>query len=213
VKYSVEGNDTEFTTEFLKKYMSLGFSNLPKKEIDILVFGLLSKYGYLEGSDYYSIAKELMIEERKVKRLILDNSLRTEKNTTLMTSMKSINRKIFVDKLINPEIDEKTITIMIDNPIEKRDYIYALRCVGYSFDENLNPERITLPIYVFITVLCRYDDDFYSNFKKMAKDRIKEEKEYEKAFIDSKPLIERVKSVIDSASVPIGTISAIASLF
>ena len=60
MKYTISGNiDSEFTKDFLIKYMSLGFGNLPKKEIDILVFGLLTKLGYLDGKDYYSIAKEL----------------------------------------------------------------------------------------------------------------------------------------------------------
>jgi len=71
------GNDSLFANEFLDKYLSLGFGNLPKKEIDILVFGLLNRCGYLKGKNNYEIARNLQIDENRLRRLFLDSSLRT----------------------------------------------------------------------------------------------------------------------------------------
>ena len=214
MKYTQANNvDSEFTESFLTKYMSLGFGNLPKKEIDILVFGLITKLGYIDGKDYYSIAKELMIEEKKVKRYILDNSLRNDKTDTVTDSIMNIRKAIFDNSTILPEFNDNYITFGIVDPIERRDFIYVLRCVGYSFDENLNPERITVPIYAFMAVFCRYDDNLYFNFKRLARERLETDSDREKAFNDSKPLIERISNGLKNVAEPINSITAIAGLF
>lgn len=214
-------NDSLFTEEFLKKYMALGFANLPKKEIDIHVFTLMMKYGYLDGKDYYSIAKELMIDERKVKKMVLESSLRNEQDDTTVKSINSIRTKIFEpDKLkikkekIEPEIDEtnKKITICIDNPVERRDFIYVIRCIGYSFDENLNPDRIQIPIYVFISVFCKYDDDIYKHFKSLTKEKMSNDSDREKAFKDSLSFIQRIQNGLAALNEPITTLASIASV-
>lgn len=214
MKYTLNSEtDKEFTEQFLKKYMALGFGNLPKKEIDILVFTLITKLGYIEGKDYYSIAKELMIEEKKVKRYIIDSSLRNDTDDTVPNSIRKIKDDIFINKTVQPEFeDEKYIIIMISDPIVRRDFVYTLKCLGYSFDENLNEERIKLPIYAFMAVFCRYDDNIYLNFKKLAKEKIKSDSDKEKAFRDALPLLQKIKNGIELANIPLNSVSAIASI-
>ena len=205
--------DKKFVDSFLRKYVSLGFGNLPKKEIDILVFGLISRLGYLEGKDYYEIARELKIEERRVKRLVLEDSLRSDAEATLLPSLTKIRDRIFLTQETRLEFKDESVSLLIEDPVERRDFVYATRSVGYSFDENLNPDRISLPIYVFLTVFCRHFDDMYARMKASTKEKLKSDEEYLKAFSDGKPLLERVNGALRQIAEPIDSLSKIAMLF
>ncbi len=205
--------DRKFVEGFLKKYTSLGFGNLPKKEIDILVFGLISRLGYLEGKDYYEIAKELKIEEKRVKRLVIEDSLRNDTEATLLPSLTAIKERVFTTKKTPLEFANEKVSLLIEDPVERRDFIYAIRSVGYSFDENLNPDRISLPIYVFMTVFCRHFDDLYLKMKTTTAEKLKSDEEYSKAFNDGKPLLERVNGALKQIAEPIDSLGKIASLF
>lgn len=207
-------NDSLFVQEFLKKYMSLGFTNLPKKEIDILVFTLLNNYGYLEGKNYYSKAKELMIEEKKFKRFILDSSIRNEKSDTIVNSISEIQKSIFTDNTIVPIIDNQTeiIKFGIQDPVIKQDFIQVLREVGYTYDQNQNDENISMPIYAFMAVFCRYDDDLYTNFKKLVEEQIKDNKEKLKAFNSSAPYATRIQKGLGYINASLNTLAAIATI-
>lgn len=215
MKY-VSGNEEnkQFVEQFLTKYMSLGFGNLPKKEIDILVFTLIKQLGFLEGKNNYSIAKELMLDDKKLKRYLLDSSIRTDTSNTIVSSIQNLQKMIFVEKALNIEIDKirKTVAFLIEDPKQQRDFIQALRSAGYSYDGNLNPERMEIPIYAFISVFCMYDDDLYNNFKDIASAEIKKQTDREKAFKESLPFTEKIKNGLSVIKVSIDSMAAIATI-
>jgi hypothetical protein len=64
-----------------------------------------------------------------------------------------------------------------------------------------------------MSVFCRYDDNLYFTFKRLAKERLATDSDREKAFNDSKPLIERISSGLKSVVEPITNITTIAGLF
>jgi len=201
-----------FTKQFLQKYLSLGFGNLPKKEIDILVFGLLSRLKILEEKNSYEIAAELQIDETRLRRLLLDASLRTEKNT-LRASIRKIQDGIFNDPpKIQPEFKDDTITILIDDPVVKRDFVQALRVTGYSYDQNLNPERLAIPVYVFVAVLCKYDDELYKHLKEKTRAQLSKQNEFESAYRDGLPFLDKIKNGMTKTGAVVSSISALKAL-
>lgn len=181
----------EFVRNFLNKYLSLGFGNLPKKEIDILVFSLLLEYGYLEGKDNYSIATELCTDDSKIRRLRLDVNSRKnigKKSTEYHSYKDAVNvvlKDLFGEKkerltFLN---DNTAVTFSIDDPVLKRGFMYAVRKCGYSYNEYLNPDLVELPLYVFVAIVCEYD-------KKFAK-------EIQKIYIDTQKTINKGKKLTE----------------
>ena len=191
------GNDSLFVNEFLDKYLSLGFGNLPKKEIDILVFGLLNRCGYLKGKNNYEIARNLQIDENRLRRLFLDSSLRTGSSHDFRDSIKALYKDL-ADETIKPEIynDKKTIAILVSDPVQKSDFVYALRLLGYSYSGNLNPERIELPTYVFAAVFWEYNEEAHKQFAKLTAEALKTQTAQEKAAFGTKPFLVRAETIL-----------------
>ena len=63
-----------------------------------------------------------------------------------------------------------------------------------------------------MAVFCRYDDNIYLNFKKLAKEKITNDSDKEKAFRDALPLLQKIKNGIELANIPLNSVSAIASI-
>jgi hypothetical protein len=121
---------------------------------------------------------------------------------------------IFVDRTIIPEFDvnRKTLAIGIENPLVKRDFMYALRQSGYFYDGNLTHARIEMPVYVFIAVMCRYDDRIYQHFRETTNRCLKEQGAFETPYKAGLPLPDKVAAIMKTAGLPIGTLSDIGSL-
>ena len=60
-----------FGRVFLENYLSHGYATLPKREIDILVFHLISESKDIKNKDNYTIANKLRLTETRVKSLRL----------------------------------------------------------------------------------------------------------------------------------------------
>lgn len=216
----------KFLDEFLKQYLLLGFGNLPKSEIDILVFGLMKKYGFFKkiedktkkelDENFFEIALDLKIDEKKVKKYYLDYHQRfSSKDENIKASVKSIYNKIFNTKTIQPEFDKDkmTVSILIDDPIEQRDFIYTLKSIGYSITGNLTKERFTMPIYVLVAVFCRIDDDIFTNFKNKVSEQIDIQSERDKIFNKGLPLLEQVNKGLENINPIINTFSSLVAIF
>ena len=65
----------EFGKSFVGRYLHNGFSSMPKRELDILVFHLLRCSPELTGKSIYELSNIFKISEAKVKALILEGSL------------------------------------------------------------------------------------------------------------------------------------------
>jgi hypothetical protein len=191
--------DSAFVKDFLDKYLSLGFGNLSKKEIDIHIFGLLVQHKYINSNDNYQIARALQIDEKRLKRLMIDTSLRTDINHNFRNSIKDIYNDL--GRTIMPEIDpeKNKITIMIADPVKKCDFTYAIRLLGYSYNENLNSERVELPIYVFAAVFWQYNDDVEKKFKKLTQNVLKNQDEQQQAIFNGLPILSKVEKIMNKA--------------
>src|SRR5690606_11702660 len=83
----------EFSREFLDKYLSRGFGNMPKREIDVLIFHLLIKSEALSTKSIHLKAMELRTTPAKVKSLMYESALR------FPTSVDSFSEDYFKEKL------------------------------------------------------------------------------------------------------------------
>ena len=77
-KYDLSNaNFKDLITEFFEFYTTPAFGARSKSEIDLKVFELLGKCGYIDD-DYYNVSRKLKITPTRAKNLILNAKLRAE---------------------------------------------------------------------------------------------------------------------------------------
>jgi len=141
----------DFAERFLQSYLALSFGAMSKSEIDILVFHLLSRY--LGEKSNYEISNLLKISENRVKTLRLNAHLRygdTNNPNILSNVLKKIK-----ENLQNIESDSKTatITISVENPVEKREILRRLKEMGQSADFSFNDELLKIKLTAVFALL------------------------------------------------------------
>lgn len=213
-----EKDNTEFVKRFLTKYMQLGFGNLPKKEIDILVFDLITSLQYVDTKNSFILADELGITTTRLRRLQTDvmarNSIDRDENA-YKESIKKLRDLIFSKdetKKIVPYFDKEkdTVSFSISDVTLQRDFQRAVQLLGYSYDLFLNPEKIEVPLYVFVAVICECDEKNKKIIKQKYKEQQKLEEDDEK--ITQNKLLEIAKIVCSAIPIAGSTLDIVTKL-
>ncbi|MCL9685879.1 hypothetical protein [Legionella maioricensis] len=145
-------NKDEFTKEFLNKYLELGFGSLSKHDIDLLVYYLIKKHSKLfNGKSNYELSSLLKITERKLQSIQIESYLRYE-NISISINLNELIGKIGSGD-IKPEIEGDKIRILIDSPVLKRDFEYAITTIGHLVDYSFNKNILTLRLSSFFEAL------------------------------------------------------------
>jgi hypothetical protein len=110
----------EFSKEFLSLYLSRGFGNMSKREMDVLIFHLLQKTKVLDEKSIHLTAMQLRTTPVKVRALIYERALRFPKDDEALNEdyFKQKLREYFVDNAIYKiRKNDEWVYIQIDNPI------------------------------------------------------------------------------------------------
>lgn len=147
----------EFGKQFIDRYLSNGFGAMPKSEIDILVFHLLSESEDIKDKANYHVANKLMITESKVKSLSLHASLKYKP-----ANHKSILSNI-VDRVCQEmkkaDFNDEVVTIAIESSVEQREFVHAVKSIGRNIEYGLNRELLKIsPIALFELVVLNLED-------------------------------------------------------
>ncbi len=153
----IELDDAQYKTfskEFLKHYLYDGYGTMPKKEIDILVFHLISESGDIKGKTNYEVANKLSLTESKVKGLILESSLKYNPADHEAVVGKIINRLLEKDNNIN--FNNNSISVSLENPVDKREFEFAIKSLGtnsyveYSFNKEILKVNVELMFNIML---------------------------------------------------------------
>jgi len=146
--------DSKFSEEFLKYFLRGGFGTMTKREIEILVFHLISSSEEIVGKSNYEISNILRITESKVKTLKLEASLKygsVEHEQVLRTILKRLINQLntFIE-------NQEFIVIELDDPIEKREFEYAIKqqrdFCDYSFNRDILKIRVNTLIALMLAL-------------------------------------------------------------
>jgi hypothetical protein len=170
----------QFTEQFLKEYIEKGFGSISKKEIDLLVFHLLSKLANLDKISNYNLALKLKLTPTKIKNLRFERSLKYSQLTE-----KEI-KESFIESLKKSAIKVNKTSSWIILSIEDlfvREAIKAkLKDLAQLSDSSFNSEIITLDFEAFASLM----EYFYDEEIKINSSKIKEILEYLKAETSNK---------------------------
>lgn len=136
--------------EFINNFLTPSFGSLPKKEIEILIFGILFELGVLEP-DLYKLIQGLKITRQKAKNLLYEYNLRAFSDAQLEESFIKLLGSGMVD------VDKNMILLQTDNML-LIDYLKSkLRNNGDISDGSFSPDIIKIKKKAFVKLLQSFD--------------------------------------------------------
>ncbi|TDQ15188.1 hypothetical protein DFQ04_3074 [Algoriphagus boseongensis] len=133
----------DFFDDFTLEYFSRGFSNMPKRDLDVLIFHLLEKHGAFKGMSNYDIARFLRTTPTKVKSAKYESVLRFDyKDFEKGDYLKSALREYFKKPLLH--FDNNYLYMQIENPVLMDALKGKLKEGGLFFDGSFNSEVIKM---------------------------------------------------------------------
>ena len=133
-KYDLSNaNFKDLITEFFEFYTTPAFGARSKSEIDLKVFELLGKCGWIDD-DYYNVSRKLKITPTRAKNLILNAKLRAESQPNTEKMYNHFLEKI---KELGYKTDSRNNSIIIFSLPDMllREYLkFKLRTVGKIWD-------------------------------------------------------------------------------
>jgi hypothetical protein len=144
--------------ELLRAYMTPAFGVLPKHEIDMILFEVLQKVGYLDkNSTPYELVRRLKVTRSKAQSLIYESNLR--QSTSADDDLKEQLRKLLTeDSLL---IYNDKVAIEVENPL-LRDYIrQCLREVNCITDTSYSKDLLCMSAKAYQKLCEKYANDAY----------------------------------------------------
>ncbi len=169
-----ENEYKEFGKAFLEKYLSLGFGILSKKETESLIFSIIEKSASLKGKRNYDLANELKITEAKLKNLRLDAAMRFA-TPNQKASLGNIVQNLLDQNMI-PSLKAGNIELLLENPVEKREYEYAVKLAGQHIEYGRNREIVITTPAMLLEVIIANAEQGQKHFKELVQAHISDTK-------------------------------------
>lgn len=144
--------------ELLSTYMTPAFGVLPKHEIDMMMYEVLQKVGYLNKiSTPYDLVRKLKVTRSKAQSLIYESNLRqfTGADDDLKEQLKKL---LAEDSLL---IYNDKVAIEVENPL-LRDYIrQCLREANCITDTSYSKDLLCMSAKAYQKLCEKYANDAY----------------------------------------------------
>ena len=139
-----------FANDFIKHFLQNGLGSMSKRDMEILVYYLLRRYGYFASNDVYEQSLKLKVSETKLRNLIYEAELKyADYDDSYVKEM--------ILKLIENAYFKATDSGFIMFSVEDK-YIHSainarLKRLGAFSDTSFNKEIITIPKEAFILLV------------------------------------------------------------
>lgn len=179
----------KFVDDFLSRYLALGFGGMPKAEIDLLIFHLLTGTSEYQNKSNYELSTLLQIPETRIKTFRLNSALKYR-----MINSKEILSKI-VQRFINSEqfttLESQKFEISLEDPIEKRELENFLKARGHHAEYTLNTEVLRISPVRLFELIVENTPNPKEKFNQLVQQHIDETAELEKVLDDSLTLYQK----------------------
>jgi hypothetical protein len=148
IKDSPEKNVRDSLGLILTTYLSPAFGSLTKREVDILIFNVLEKIGYIEENPtLYSLVKKLRVTRSKARYLLYERELRR-------LGEKDLDKKV-LEILKHPLIQKQgeLFVLEIENPLVIDHLRAKVQLLGYASDGSFSPSLVKLSDSAIIALL------------------------------------------------------------
>ncbi|MFB6307164.1 MAG: hypothetical protein ABEH43_09305, partial [Flavobacteriales bacterium] len=164
-----------FAECLLGHYLDRGFGTMPKRELEILIFHLLTKTVYFRDMNTYELANELKISENRVRKYREDAALRYgEKDAD--EAMRELAQLFFENQEdVSHTFDGDKIKFEVDDPVLKREFEYAARSANYLTETSFRNRIISIKPHAFVSVFAEVYDDIQDEFNELVKEELEKE--------------------------------------
>lgn len=159
-----------FVATFLERYLAHGFGAMQKREIDVLLFHLLSDADQIKDKTNYEVANFLRITEARVKTLRLESTLKYRPANHKEVLGKIV--KELIDEMRKPDFDGEYISMALEDPVHKREFEYAAKKSGYQVEYGINRELLKIKPLSLLTIILENIEDGEKEFVKIIKTHI-----------------------------------------
>ena len=184
------------------------YGSIPKKELDLLLFGILYNNNYYDGKSNYEISLELMISEARLDNLLYDMKLRQKEWQTIDAEELS---KLISNFTFNKENGK--FLISIPDKFTKNAIISKLGEEKIIYDFSFNDKLLNLDAQQYANILSLYlSEQQKDEILKIAKKQGFETGEFKDFMLSVLGVI--VKNATDGAvSALLGPVNSVNSLF
>ena len=197
----------DFVTKFLEYYLANGFGALQKREIDVLVFHLISSLEQIKDKSNYEIANFLKISESRVKSLRLEASLKHKPANHKVILGKIVSD--LIDQLSRPDFIDGFLTLTLEDPVERRELEYAIKKIGYQVEYGINREVLKINPLSLLSIIIDNIENGEREFNKLVKSQIKNREKQSQVLDSALTLRQKINKAGDELSNKSGLLALI----
>lgn len=206
----LRGKDAEgFAESFLDRYLANGFGSMQKREIDVLLFHLLSSIEQIKGKSNYEIANFLKIPEGRVKSLRLEATLKYQQANHKAVLAKIVTE--LIDEMKKPDFAGGYLSVALEDAVQKREFEHAVKKSGYQVEYGINRELLKIKPLSLLAIIVENIDNGEREFIKLVKDHITDKEKQAKVLDKALSLRQKINKVGEELSEKSGLVSLLAS--
>lgn len=148
-----------------------GLGALSKKDYELLVFHHISTSAAHKSDWNYVLANRLKVTETKIKALRLESSIR-HKPANHKAVLGDIVQRI-VTEMNKPEFAGGVVSIALENPVDRREFEYAVKLAKYSVEYGINREILKIDALALFEIIFANVENAEARFKEVVQAHIK----------------------------------------
>lgn len=148
-----------------------GLGAISRKDYELIVFHHISTSAAHRSDWNYVLANKLKVTEAKIKALRLESSIR-HKPANHKAVLGDIVGRI-LDEMNKPEFTGGVVSISLENPVDRREFEYAVKLVKHSVEYGLNREILKVDALALFEIILANVENAEERFKELVQSQIK----------------------------------------
>lgn len=147
-----------------------GLGALSKKDYELIVFHHISTSKAHKADWNYVLANNLKVTETKIKALRLESSIR-HKPANHKAVLGEIVQRILAE-MSKPEFVDGVVSISLENPVDRREFEYAVKLAKHSVEYGINKEILKIDALALFEIIFANVENPEARFKEIVQAHI-----------------------------------------
>jgi hypothetical protein len=148
-----------------------GLGAVSKKDYELLVFHHISSSAALRSDWNYVLANKLKVTETRIKSLRLEASIRHRPPNHKAVLGQIVQR--ILDEMSKPDFSGGVASITLENPIDRREFEYAVKLAKHSVEYGINREILKIDALALFEIIFANVENAEARFKEVVQAHIK----------------------------------------
>lgn len=153
----------ELGKAFAQLVQERGLGTLSKKDYELLLFHHLTSSVAMRSDWNYALANKLRVTESRIKSMRLESSIR-HRPANHKAVLAAIVQRV-IDAMSRPEFSGDIISITLENPVERREFEYAVKLAKHTVDYGINREILRISALALFEVILANVDQAETRFR------------------------------------------------